>query len=128
MTDSRMDISNVIAGWQTKLLQLDRRNSLLYFRGQRSSVGIVETSPDELLDRLQRSRNGLAFPYAEQRRPAKAMTAGEKGSENYTVPGDIETDIAPIPLQRRLLNLHRQDREWAEEQGINVLYIALGFL
>lgn len=126
--DSQVDISSVIEGWQTKLLQLDRRNSLLYFRGQRSSVGIIETSPDGLLDRLQRSRNGLAFPYAEQRRSAKGVVEGKKETEDHVVPGDIETDIAPLPLQRRLLNLHRQDREWVEEQGITVLYIALGFL
>lgn len=124
----QVDISKVIASWQTKLLQLDRRNSLLYFRGQRSSVGIVGTGPDELLERLQRSRAGLAFPYAEQRR--RAVGLFEPGEDNriHVVPGDLESDVAPVPLQRRLLNLHRQEREWQEEQGVNVLFVALGFL
>jgi very-short-patch-repair endonuclease/DNA polymerase III delta prime subunit len=125
---SQVDISNIIANWQTKLLQLDRRNSLLYFRGQRSSVGILETSPDLLLDRLQRSRTGLKFPYAEARRRAASLSEPAREDEDHIVPGDLETDTAPVALQRRLLNLHRQDREWEEEQGVNVLYVVLGFI
>ncbi|MCH7909743.1 MAG: DUF4011 domain-containing protein, partial [Candidatus Hydrogenedentes bacterium] len=31
-------------------------------------------------------------------------------------------------LQRRLGNLRRRAREWQEEQGLNVLFLALGFL
>src|SRR4051812_32177602 len=126
--ESEKNIRDVIASWQTKLLQLDRRNSLLYFRGQRSSVGIVETSPDDLLERLQRSRSGLKLPYAEPRRRATNLFEPEREDGALVVPGDLETDIAPLALQRRLLNLHRQDREWEEEQGVNVLYVVLGFL
>ncbi|HEY4563294.1 MAG TPA: DUF4011 domain-containing protein, partial [Thermoanaerobaculia bacterium] len=116
--ESEKNIRDVIASWQTKLLQLDRRNSLLYFRGQRSSVGIVETSPDDLLERLQRSRSGLKLPYAEPRRRATNLFEPEREDGALVVPGDLETDIAPLALQRRLLNLHRQDREWEEEQGV----------
>src|SRR4051794_29034847 len=122
---SKVDISNVIASWQTKLLQLDRRNSLLYFRSQRSSVGIAGMSPDELLERLQRSRSGLKLPYAEPRRRVGSPSEPEREEGAHVVPGDLDTDIAPLALQRRLLNLHRQDREWEEEQGVNVLYVVL---
>jgi Protein of unknown function (DUF4011)/AAA domain len=121
-----LDISQVIAGWQTKLLQLDRRNSLLYFKGQRGAVGIVAIRPDELLDRLQRSRTGLAFAYAEPR--PRSLPGKDRAKEDLVRPGDIETDVAPAPLQPRLLNLHRKEREWKEEQGVNVLFVALGFL
>ena len=31
-------------------------------------------------------------------------------------------------MQRRLRNLRRRDREWEEEQGLNVLFLAAGFL
>lgn len=129
-----MDISKVIAGWQTKLLQLDRRNSLLYFRGQRGpqsksgAVGIVGTSPDELLERLQRSRTGLSFPYAEQRTRTPDLSEDERARTDLVRPGDLESDCAPVPLQPRLLNLHRKEREWKEEQGVNVLFVSLGFL
>jgi hypothetical protein len=127
--ESQRNLRDVIAGWQTKLLQLDRRNSLLYYRGQRSSVGILGTGPDELLDRLHRSRSGLKFPYVEpRRRTAGLLPSTERENNDHVLPGDLEADVAPTPLQRHLLNLHRKDREWEEEQGVNVLYIALGFL
>jgi very-short-patch-repair endonuclease len=44
------------------------------------------------------------------------------------VPGDLRGDCTPLELQRRLGNLRRRDREWREEQGLNVLFLALGFL
>ncbi len=68
-----VNIGDVIAGWQTKLLQLDRRKSLLYFRGKRSSVAITAKSPDDLFQRLQRARSGLAFLYAERRRSSQSQ-------------------------------------------------------
>lgn len=128
-----MDISKVIAGWQRKLLQLDRRNSLLYFRSAQSqaksgAVGIVGTSPDALLERLQRTRIGLSFPYAEQRKRTPGLSKDERAETDLIRPGDLETDCAPVPLQSRLLNLHRKEREWKEEQGVNVLFVSLGFL
>lgn len=122
------NLRDVIASWQTKLLQLDRRNSLLYFRGDSSSVRVTGMSPDELLERLQRSRIGLKFTYAEQRRRARGLEEPDQKIGERVIPGDLETDLAPLPLQRRLLNLHRRDREWEEEQGVNVLHLALGFL
>ncbi len=40
----------------------------------------------------------------------------------------MTTDCEPADLQRRLRNLQRRDREWEEEQGLNVLFLAMGFL
>jgi very-short-patch-repair endonuclease len=122
------NFSNVFAGWQTKLLQLDRRNSLLYFRANRSSVSIAGTSPDSLLDLLQRSRHGLKFPFAEQRRRTASQIEADGGHDDLVVPGDLKTEVPLVPLQRLLLNLHRRNREWEEEQGVHVLHVALGFL
>jgi hypothetical protein len=125
-----VDLSSVIAGWQTKLLQLDRRNSLLYFRGKRSSVTITGAQVDGLFERLQHAKRGLSFPYAERRRGAQQDPFSEQPDDVHevVVPGDLETDEPPLPLQRRLNGLHRKEREWEEEQGINVLFVALGFL
>ena len=44
------------------------------------------------------------------------------------VPGDLDTDLPPLELQKRLTALNKKNREWQEEQGLNVLFIALGFL
>ncbi len=125
-------VASRIRKWQARLLQLDRRNNLLYFKPGRSVVGITGVAPDELDERLQRSRIGLSFPYTSPRRSRRRGFAPDDGTESddeaTIVEGDLETDCEPRDLQRRLRNLRRKDREWEEEQGLNVLFLAVGFL
>lgn len=126
--------SEVVADWQRRLLQLDRRNNLLYFRPGRTAVRLVEQTPDGIMASLLASRRGLTFDYAEprSRRPGRQADQDDavvdEDSEPYVVPGDLQGDCLPLDLQRRLGNLRRRDREWREEQGLNVLFLALGFL
>jgi very-short-patch-repair endonuclease/DNA polymerase III delta prime subunit len=127
-----------IGEWQKRLLQLDQRNTLLYFKPGRTAVGIVGVAPDNLDRRLQRSRKGLSFPYAERRRSPRGgveqvpggddegATAADDGPR--IIEGELRTDCDPLDLQRRLRNLHRRDREWEEEQGLNILFLAAGFI
>ncbi len=129
-------VARRISEWQTRLLQLDRRNNLLYFKPGRSVVEIIEISPDQLRRRLERSRRGLAFTWAESpRRRRRDVGQGIDGSDASAahegprmVEGDLHTDCEPVDLQRRLRNLYRRDREWHEEQGLNILFLAAGFL
>ena len=125
-------ISGRIGEWAKRLLQLDRRNNLLYFKPGRSAVSITSIKPDELDERLRRSRRGLKFPYAPPAQ-ARRRRLGTQGDTNHTEDsavqlGDMTTDCEPADLQRRLRNLQRKDREWEEEQGLNVLFLAVGFL
>ena len=39
----------------------------------------------------------------------------------------MTTDCEPAGQQRRARNLQRRDREWEEDQGLNVLSLAMGF-
>ena len=123
-----------VEDWQRRLLQLDRRNNLLYFKPGRSAVLIVDQTPDSIVRNLLTSRKGLDFDYAESRsrRPSAnfqpTVDRQDEDDEPYVIPGDLSGDISTIDLQRRLRNLQRRDREWEEEQGLNVLYLALGFL
>ena len=125
-------IARRIGEWAKRLLQLDRRNNLLYFKPGRSAVGITSVAPNQLDERLRRSRRGLEFPYAS---PAQSRRRGFATQDNpdhtdapAVHPGDMTTDCEPTDLQRRLRNLQRRDREWEEEQGLNVLFLAIGFL
>ena len=129
---ARDPIESRIGEWQTRLLQLNRRNTLLYFKPGRSTVGIMGLGPDELYGRLRRSRRGLEFPYAPPPRRRGRFAQDAEPEEEPAVPatsrGDLETDCEVVDLQRRLRNLRRRDREWEEEQGLNVLFVAAGFL
>ena len=125
-------VSRRIGEWAERLLQLDRRNNLLYFKPGRRAIGITGITPDELDERLRRSRRGLKFPYVSptpaRRRGFAAQEDTDHTDDPVVHPGDIDTDCEPADLQRRLRNLQRRDREWEEEQGLNVLFLALGFL
>ncbi len=57
-------VAAVMADWQKKLLQLDRRNNLLYFKPGRA-IEIVNATVDGLTEQLVASRNGLSFDFVE---------------------------------------------------------------
>ena len=124
----------VVNDWQQRLLQLDRRNSLIYFRPGRTAVKIMDYRPCDIME-LVSSRSKVSFDYAESRgkRPTRrvdSLNAEDTPAEleSYVVPGDLRGDCTPLDLQRRLGNLRKRAREWREEQGLNVLFLALGFL
>ena len=118
-------MADAIAGWQERLLQIDRRNNLLYFRPGRSAVTLTDVSPDRVDDWLDGPQARWRFAHAEPRRRGGE---GAGAADVRVTPGDIEADADPLDLQRMLANLHRRDREWEEEQGLNVLFLAVGFL
>ena len=134
-TDNPSQFAASVEDRQRRLLQLNRRNNLLSFKPGRSAVLIVDQTPDGIVGDLLTSRKGLDFDYAEfrSRRPSsdfqpEADQEEDKDNEPYVISGDLSGDIPTLELQRRLRNIQRRDREWEEEQGLNVLYLALGFL
>ncbi len=141
-------VDAAVARWQSHLLQLNRSNNLLYFKGntapkdpksgRRATIRCVPISrfnPDGIDDYLQRARRGRTFDYARRRRRRRGTALEPATSEPVEadadiefVPGDLTTDVEPLALQRVLLRFLRKEREWMEEQGINVLFLAAGFL
>lgn len=129
-------VIEAVRQWQTRVLQLDRRNPLLYFAMGKRGVALRGIEPHTLLEQLAESRSGLAFAYAERVRAGSgelfdvpSATEDEATEPQVLVrPGDLDTDLAPLELQKRLGALSKRNREWQEEQGLNVLFIALGFL
>ncbi len=125
-------VAHRIGEWAKRLLQLDRRNNLLYFKPGRSVVGITGVLPDQLAGRLLKSRRGLKFPYTPPAPSRRRGFAPQDDPDHTDIPpvqpGDITTDCEPGDLQRRLRNLQSKAREWEEEQGLKVLCIGIGFL
>lgn len=120
--------------WQKRLLQLDRRNSLLYFSPEKRGVSITNFSADELLQALGSARNGLAFPALEVRANQRDMFALREPQEATAEPqtlmraGDLSASLQPADLQKRLTQIARRAKEWQEEQGLSVQFLAMGFL
>lgn len=55
-------------------------------------------------------------------------TINEQVSEDRYTDSNLETMLTHDQLQKKLISLHRDARTSEEEQGVNVLYLALGFL
>ena len=138
-SDLTKPMVDVISGWAKRLLQLDGRNSLLYYKPGRSGVKIVNTHPDQVSDRLMSTRKGLTFdhvnvtpelqePFPVTVEAIKSIGEQQKDTEPSVIFGDLKSDISPVVLQRRLGTLTRRAREWEQEQGLKVLFLALGFL
>ncbi len=110
-----------------ELIDLSRRNRLLHATrsGPRPHcLEIIEANADELFVALARDGKQFGFaPHAaadadvdgfDSRRPAKLAL--------------LQTNLAQEPLDRRLLKLFREARTFEEEQGVNILFLAVGFL
>lgn len=112
-------VDSAVQRWQTQLLQLDRRNKLLCMKEDRTSVRLEPPgTADDFVADLSGSRLGRRFLYAA-RRP---------NGQVYEEPGDLFTSVPALDLQRRLRALRARDREFTEEQGVNVLFLAVGSL
>ncbi len=133
---SRSDLKTRIAEWQARVLQLDRRNGLLYFKASRSSVRILTEDVDDLYQNLEDSEKGLSFDHVQPRgrRDERNLFAPESSADDesepdyFVIEGDLDTDGDPRELQKRLSALRKREREWMEEQGLNVLFLAVGTL
>jgi very-short-patch-repair endonuclease len=127
-SDSDDIVSNRLQEWQRRLLDLSGRNPLIYFnRARTTRVQITSPSLIPLTDRLL---DGRVLRFSE---PAAAelfevlADEGQSGSTRVRQ-GDVETTTEVRELQRRLMRLKTNARSAIEEQGLNVLYLALGLL
>lgn len=130
MTSQSADekVRTAIADWQKGLLQLDRRNRLLYFKPDATTVvPLVGDDLDAFAAELAASSSGLSF--ARPRYPQSTRQGTNQPADpNDFVPGHLKTTLAVGELQKRLTRLRQRDRQFTDEQGINVLFVAVGIL
>jgi hypothetical protein len=135
-----------------ELLDLSTRNRLLAMPAESKSARVVhvhDEKSDPVFRLLVTERKALSFLPGlerESRREAAGLTAGIDDEDETSLPQpDDETDgatgearrhvdtklqtaLTSEALQRRLLSLHRDALLMIEEQGVNILYLALGRL
>ncbi len=155
MTESL--VQKNIAQWKRDLLDLSRRNRLVYYRPlKRASVQILEPDIYQLFTRLddeESSGRGLAFPRVISRPTPEQPTPRAEEVSNTELPtadagilpgvpalrqarlewifaddGDLRTERNPHDQELSLKALQAGARLFEEEQGINTLFLALGML
>lgn len=138
--DARTELARrAIERWRSRLLDLSRRNALLYFRGSRSTrLRIKAPAPPDLYDALVDRGKVLSFPAPRRVDADSAAYAivDEEGSQTPVTerPGDLAVDYEQssakdvVSLQQKLLRLFKNQQQQEEERGINTLHLTFGIL
>lgn len=125
--------------WRERLLDLSRRNPLLYFSHSRGTkVRIAHPAPADLYEALVLREKRLTFPKpvgwsVEDAQFSQELAEAGDGTVRESA-GDIVVDYTTgsakdvVVLQQKLRRLETNARASLDEQGINTLYVALGFL
>src|SRR5215203_4762987 len=128
-------LAALLAEARTRLIETGTRNRLVHTnrKGKRPATLAILHSDVEKLFELLVSRNAtLRFrsdPRIDARGEAKdqaselALLAPEANSVEI-----LQTRVGEENLQKRLLKLSRDTKTLEEEQGVNILYLAIGFL
>jgi uncharacterized protein DUF4011/AAA domain-containing protein len=110
-----------------ELIDLSRRNRLLHATrsGPRAHcLEIIDADADQLFAAV--ARDGRQFGIAPLVDPEAAGGTAEGRAPSRLA--SLQTKLAAEQLERRLLKLFREARTFEEEQGANILFLAIGFL
>lgn len=140
------------------LLDLSSRNQLLNFKPRSRTIEIENHSPSSIYQSLILQKKTLNFIANKKSRFNKNTNTSKynndinnrednkneeydksKSKDIWRIPkldlklfGDnnktIKTNLTPTELQKRLFYINQQAKMMLQEQGYNILYIAIGFL
>ncbi|MHB9038775.1 MAG: DUF4011 domain-containing protein, partial [Armatimonadota bacterium] len=137
-------IEELLAAARQNLLDLSNRNRLLNCRLDSDRViRVFDELPDQVYGMLVRDKKPMGFlPAVESEQNGILLEIDESEAEleqpeedgNGNGPAKRHTDshlqtkVTSARLQTRLLRMYTEAQTAIEEQGINILYLAVGFL
>lgn len=136
-----------------ELLDLGLRNPLINHRTRAKQVKVVGESSAAIYQTLVADGRKMGFVALPENKVGEQLSA-EKEEENgedlfanqedlleqpdecvgdrclagHSADNMLQTNLHPEKLQTRLLSIHNDARTYLEEQGVNILFLALGFL
>ena len=138
-------VSTLIEDARKKLVDTGTRNRLVHVNrtGRGRFLNIVNERADDVFRILYAERRKMRF-HAAEAAPADEVEDGDgvhfdevdlvgfagvdEVDESRFTDRLLDTNLGTDALQKRLLQLARDARTAEEEQGINILFLALGFL
>lgn len=136
--DSTHTIRSQLELARRELLDLTARNRLIHTprgEGRSSRIEIVGEQTADVFQRLVRDNKAFWFAAADnadEETPDEFWATNEFEAENENTaqsqPSTLQTELSPQRLQQRLLGMFYDARSFEEEQGVNILYLAAGFL
>ena len=135
-------IEKLLSEARIKLIETGTRNRLIHTpRGARRTrcLPIVGARPDAVFVNLAREKKLLRFLAGNGLDDASPGAAGAKiarlgrqpdqsGRPSHASRSAVQTTLAPDLLQKRLHAIYRDAKTAEEERGVNILFLALGFL
>ena len=115
-----------------ELLDLTLRNQLLNFKSRAKTITIVNQSPVNLYQTLVLQENKMYFVANKKDKKEDKSSVWDHIPFDFSKfsEGDkkLATDLTPKELQKRLYYINNQAKTMLQEQGYNILYLAVGFL
>ena len=139
LTSHSRTIESVLSQSRSKLLDIGTRNRLVHVKRENTRancLNIINERSEDVFKILTGGSRKMRFKALGKDRassnddelllaaPDKSL---EEGSDRYT-DQILETPLGPEGLARRLLRVSIAAKTAEEEQGLNILYLALGFL
>jgi very-short-patch-repair endonuclease len=123
-------VERLLADAKLRLVETGTRNRLVHTPrgGKRTrSLPIMGAEADSLFDALTSSGRAMRFQPADValEGPADSTPTARKSGAASAF---LRTNLAEEPLAKRLLTIFRDAKTAEEEQGINILFLAIGFL
>jgi superfamily I DNA and/or RNA helicase len=115
-----------------ELLDLTLRNQLLNFKSRAKTITIVNQSPVNLFQTLVLQNAKMYFVANKKDKKEDKSSVWDHIPFDFSKfsEGDrkLATDLTPKELQKRLYYINNQAKTMLQEQGYNILYLAVGFL
>ncbi|MBT5700553.1 MAG: DUF3320 domain-containing protein [Gammaproteobacteria bacterium] len=118
-----------------RLVETGTRNRLIHVNRNASRgnlLNVINERSDDIFQILRLNGKKMRFAGKGEEETSDDLTLAEIAdhdvSEGRYTDSIIETPLSTDALQKRLLKLSRDARTAEEEQGINILFLAIGFL
>lgn len=131
-------LANHLKQARDRLIQTGTRNRLVHtvrFAKRGKSIDIVDERSNDVFRILVTDSKRMRFNHdptevdeAEEGEPLLLTGPGREKDEGRFTDNLLQTKFGQDRLQKKLLALAREAKTLEEEQGINALYLALGFL
>lgn len=129
-------LSKLFDETRKRLVETGTRNRLVHVNRKNSRATVVNVVNERAEDVYGILRNGKAMRFLAIGRDQESESDGIKlvdsieptfSADRYT-DAQLETRMGPDNLQKRLLKIAREAQTAEEESGVNILYLAIGFL
>ncbi len=130
-------IKSLLEDARKQLVETGTRNRLIHVNRKASRgnlLNVINERSDDIFNIMRVSEKKMRFAGKGKDDDAYSDDVvfteiqDEEFDEGRYTDSVLETPLTPDALQKRLLKLFRDSKTAEEEQGINILYLAMGFL